>query len=89
MTDRRRYIIILTDGYPDSSQAAFEEATLARSEGIHIVAIGTGAADREYLRKLASTEAGSIFAGLGELVSTFGHIARLISEGGRGLRTPS
>jgi molecular chaperone DnaK len=88
-TDRRRYIVILTDGYPDAAEAAVAEATAARDQGIDIVAIGIGAADREYLRRLASTESGSIFATQGELVSTFGHIARMIAEGGRGLRTVS
>ena len=39
-----------------------------------------------YLRRLASTEEGSIFARQGELVGAFGHIARIIAEGGRGLR---
>ncbi len=45
-----------------------------------------GEADQEYLRRLASTEEGSIFAHRGELVQTFGHIARVIAEGGRSLR---
>ena len=84
--DRRRYAVILTDGYPDSSEAAIEEARLARESGIDIVAIGIGSADLEYLRRIASTESGSIFAQHGELVTTFGRIARMIAEGGRGLR---
>ena len=45
-----------------------------------------GDADRDYLRRLSSTEEGSIFARQGELVGTFGHIARVIAEGGRTLR---
>ena len=45
-----------------------------------------GQADVDYLRRLASTEAGTIFARQGELVETFGHIAKMIAEGGRGLR---
>jgi Mg-chelatase subunit ChlD len=84
--DRTRYLVILTDGYPDAPEASVEQAETARAEGIEIVAIGTGGADLEYLRRLASTEAGSIFARQGELVGTFGHIARMIAEGGRGLR---
>ena len=36
--------------------------------------------------KLASSEQASIFARSGELVQTFGHIARVIAEGGRALR---
>ena len=58
-------------------------------QGIEIVAIGTGEADRDYLRRLASSEQGSIFARSGELVQTFGHIARVIAEGGRGPRVLS
>ncbi len=88
-TDRRRYVVILTDGYPDAAEAAVAEASRAKAEGIDIVAIGIGSADRDYLRRLASTESGSIFASHGQLVSTFGHIARMIAEGGRGLRTVS
>ena len=45
-----------------------------------------GDADLDYLRRLASTEQGTIFAHAGELVKTFGHIARVIAEGGRSLR---
>ncbi len=84
--DRLRYMVILTDGYPDAPESTVAEAVKARNEGIEIVAIGTGAADLAYLQRLASTEAGSIFAGGGELIGTFGHIARMIAQGGRSLR---
>ena len=87
--DRTRYVVILTDGYPDAPEDAVEVASSVKAEGIEIVAIGTGDADREYLRRLASTDAGSIFARGGELVPTFGHIARVIAQGGRGLRIVS
>jgi Mg-chelatase subunit ChlD len=84
--DRTRYLVILTDGYPDAAESAVRQAEAARADGVEIVAIGMGDADRDYLRRLASTEEGSIFANAGELVQTFGHIARVISEGGRTLR---
>jgi molecular chaperone DnaK (HSP70) len=84
--DRTRYIIILTDGYPDSPESAVEAANWLKAQGVEIVAIGMGEADRDYLRRLASTEEGSIFARQGELVQTFGHIARMIVQGGRSLR---
>ncbi|MFO0953936.1 MAG: Hsp70 family protein [Isosphaeraceae bacterium] len=87
--DRTRYVVILTDGFPDAPESAVEEAESARTEGVEIVAIGTGAADRDYLRRLSSTEAGTIFARQGELVRAFGHIARVIAEGGRALRISS
>ncbi len=85
--DRTRYMVILTDGYPDAPESAVEQANRAKADGIQIVAIGIGDADRDYLRRLASTEEGSIFAHAGELVKTFGHIAKVITEGGRSLRT--
>jgi molecular chaperone DnaK len=88
-SDRRRYIVLLTDGYPDAPESAIEQALAAQKQGIDVVAIGTGDADRDYLRRLASSEQASIFARSGELVSTFGHIARVIAEGGRGLRVLS
>jgi len=84
--DRTRYIVLLTDGYPDAPDSAIEEAEAAKRLGIEIVAIGTGEADLDYLRHLASTEEGSIFARHGELVQAFGHIARVIAEGGRAIR---
>jgi molecular chaperone DnaK (HSP70) len=87
--DRKRYIVLLTDGYPDAAESAVEQAMAAQKQGIEIVAIGTGDADRDYLRRLASSEQASIFARSGELVQTFGHIARVIAEGGRGLRVLS
>ena len=80
--DRRRYVVILTD----AKESAINQARIARESGVEIVAIGIGDADRDYLRQLASTEEGSIFAKQGELVQTFGHIARVIAQGGRGLR---
>lgn len=85
-TDRERFIVILTDGYPDAGDQAIEEAGEAKDQGIQIVAIGTGDADQDYLRLIAGTDEGSIFARRGELVSTFGHIAKILSEGGRALR---
>jgi molecular chaperone DnaK len=87
--DRKRYVVILTDGYPDAPESAVEQALAAREQGIEIVAIGTGDADRDYLRRLASSDQASIFARSGELVQAFGHIARVIAEGGRGLRVLS
>ena len=81
-----RYVVILTDGFPDAPESAVEQADGLKAMGVEIVAIGMGAADVEYLRRLSSTEAGTIFARQGELVGTFGHIARVIAEGGRTLR---
>ncbi len=84
--DRKRFVVILTDGFPDAAGSAIEQAERVRSQDIEIVAIGTGEADLNYLRRISSSEEGSIFAPQGELVQTFGHIARVIAAGGRALR---
>ncbi len=84
--DRARYVVLLTDGYPDAPEDAVWMAAETREDGIQIVAIGTGDADRDYLRRLSNTDEGAIFARQGELVQMFGHIARVIAEGGRALR---
>jgi molecular chaperone DnaK len=84
--DRDRFIVMLTDGYPDAPEAAVASAQAARATGIEIVAIGIGDADADYLKRIASLETGAIFARKGELVSTFGRIARVLAEGGRSLR---
>ena len=81
--------MILTDGYPDAPESAVEQALAARGQGIEIVAIGTGDADRDYLAAWPAASTASIFARSGELVQTFGHIARVIAEGGRALRVMS
>jgi molecular chaperone DnaK (HSP70) len=85
-SDRSRFLVLLTDGFPDAPESAVDEADKAKARGIEIVAIGTGEADRDYLTRIASTEAGSIFAKRTELVTTFGHIARVLAGGGMGLR---
>ena len=78
--------MILTDGYPDAAESAVEQAELARGEGIEIVAIGIGRR-RPRLPPPAGQHRGRLdLRPQGELVQTFGHIARVIAEGGRALR---
>ena len=88
-SDWKRYIVILTDGYPDAPESAVEQALAARGQGIEIVAIGTGAPIAIISAAWPAASTASIFARSGELVQTFGHIARMIAEGGRALRVMS
>lgn len=48
----RRVIALITDGMPDSREAALEAAAAARAQGIELVAVGTGAADEAFLQAL-------------------------------------
>jgi Mg-chelatase subunit ChlD len=47
-------MVIVTDGIPDSVEAALTEAEKAKNDDIDIIAIGTDDADRNFLKKLAS-----------------------------------
>lgn len=49
-----RAMVLVTDGYPDSSAAALAAAEQAKRRDITIIAIGTDDADRNLLKKLAS-----------------------------------
>ena len=49
-----RSIVLVTDGYPDSAEAALAAARDAKKHDITIIAIGTDDADRHFLKKLAS-----------------------------------
>lgn len=49
-----RVMVIVTDGKPDNKQAALRAAKQAKNNGIDIITIGTGDADEEFLKKLAS-----------------------------------
>lgn len=54
-----RAMVIVTDGMPDSEEAALAAAEKAKSSGIDIIAIGTDDGNREFLGRLASrTELG-------------------------------
>ncbi len=49
-----RAMVLVTDGYPDSAEAALRAAEEAKRSGITIIAIGTDDADRNFLKKLAT-----------------------------------
>lgn len=60
-TKTRRYLMIVTDGAPDSRQRALEAAKLAKEHfGVIIQTIGTNDAPKEFLDKLSSTGEGIV-----------------------------
>ncbi len=75
-----RFIILLTDGYPDDPGGAIRAADAAKADGIDIITIGTGGADEEYLRKLASCDENNVFAQQGNVVAAFSRIAQVLTE---------
>ncbi len=49
-----RTVCVVTDGYPDSAQAALAAAQRLKAQGVHIACIGTSDADQAFLARLAS-----------------------------------
>jgi molecular chaperone DnaK len=78
--DFDNFIVLFTDGYPDSRPSTVRATEEAKQRGIRILCIGIGAADQALLDELATTPGEVEFSKSGEeLVTTFGNVARLIS----------
>jgi Mg-chelatase subunit ChlD len=79
----RKVLVVLTDGSPDSRDAALAERTsIVRAEG-EIIARGVRGANQVFLHELAS--GGGELLGAGELVSSFRGIAQQLAGGRAGL----
>jgi len=81
-----RFIVLLSDGMPNSPDTAEMAAKECHQDNINIITIGTGDANKGYLNKLASCEEANIFATSGNLVKTFSKIAQVLTETGGGIQ---
>lgn len=72
----RRCAVVLADGVWVGQKRAIEAAKRCHADGIEIIAVGFGKADRDFLRAIASSDEQSFFTELGGLAETFGTIAR-------------
>jgi Mg-chelatase subunit ChlD len=74
-----RAICVVTDGLPDDTAAVLAEAAAARRAGIDVLAIGTPAADIDFLRRLASrSELAQVVSTAAELTRSVAGMARLL-----------
>jgi len=80
----RRFAITLADGAWSNQSRAIERAKACHKADIEIIAIGFGGADRDFLRKIASSDEGSFFTSMSGLVETFSTIAQVLTETGGG-----
>ena len=78
--DRRKIIILVTDGYPDDQQKTFECAKLLRSKNVLIYSIGLGLSDIEYLRNISGRNQIFVIEDIKKLLETFEVIAESINE---------
>ncbi len=80
-----KYIIVLTDGMWGCSTDAIEKAKRCHAAGIEVMALGFGAANQEFLQKIASTNEFVSMTDLANLGGSFSKIAQSIGEGTTGL----
>jgi len=71
-----RFIVLFTDGLPDSRPVTLEAATVARRVGIEIWAVGTSGADIGFLQQVASSPDKAFYASPEKLRPIFAQIAR-------------
>ncbi|MCK4761651.1 MAG: Hsp70 family protein [Candidatus Aminicenantes bacterium] len=81
-TEDPRFIILLTDGMWNDQEDAIRQAKRCHKEGIEIIAIGFGGADREFLKAAATCDENALFTDMNSLVGSFSKIARVLTESG-------
>jgi len=78
-----RIMVIVTDGMPDSEEAALKAGQQAKSKGIDIITIGTDDADEEFLKKLASRAELNIMVPRNQLEQGINSIVKMLPQYGR------
>ncbi len=88
----RRYAVVLADGVWSNQPYVVTRAKRCHGEGIEVIAIGFGSADRRFLDEIASSTELAFFTSLNELPEAFSTIARELTENaslpGRGAAEP-
>lgn len=54
--EKRRVIVVATDGMPDDPESALAAATESVNAGIDVITVGTDGADRRFLRRISSRD---------------------------------
>jgi molecular chaperone DnaK len=77
-----RYAVVLADGVWYNQAAAVQRARRCHQDGIEVVAIGFGGADRAFLNQIASSTEQAFFTDMNKLTQAFSTIARELTESG-------
>ena len=78
-----KYVIVLTDGVWSYQDKAINEARKCHKDGIEVIALGFGGADKDFLKSIASTDDFASLTNLNELSTSFTKIAQEIGGGGK------
>ncbi len=73
-----RGLVVVTDGYPNDTDATIKASDRAKQMGIEIVAIGTESADHHFLARIASSKDLASYVDVTELSSAISSAARLL-----------
>lgn len=73
-----KVIMLVTDGMPDSREAALDAARLARMHGITVIAVGTGHADEAFLAALTPKPELAAKVEFGQLAETIGDASKML-----------
>lgn len=76
-----RYAVVLADGMWSRQEQVIPRAARCHSADIESISIGFGSADKEFLRRIASSSQQSLFTELNRLTESFTTIARELTEG--------
>jgi Mg-chelatase subunit ChlD len=75
-------MVVVTDGEPNDADAALAAAQVARQQGIDIIALGTGDADVEFLKRLASRDSLAVIVNAHQLAAGIAGAANMLPRGG-------
>ncbi|MGD6831900.1 Hsp70 family protein [Sutcliffiella halmapala] len=78
--DGYKFLIVLTDGLWDHQAQAITKAESCHLDGIEVIAVGFGSADKKFLQQIATSDESALFTDLSELVESFSKIAQVLSS---------
>ena len=73
-----RYLVVLTDGFWSNENNAVARAKQCHKEGIEVIALGFGEANKRFLDQIASKTNFASFTDLSHLESTLTGIAKIM-----------
>ena len=82
--DRRKFMVILTDGEWIGENEAISSSARCKKAGIEIFAVGIGSANHAFLKKIATSSDMALMTNLSALSQSFSGIAQAITEGKTG-----
>ena len=75
-----RFLIVLTDGVWANTKQAISAAKRCHDQGIEVIAIGFGAANKRFLQQIATADEHALTTDLSSLVSSFSRIAQVLTD---------